>query len=150
MTADSVQVGRLINGSYLSFRANMSKPKRNYITSNLVSLDEARVVELRSGNYWAESINHENCLILRVWTYFCPVSSGRSPASTAATPVAPPPSTTAFSISTSLRMEMAIHSSETVTILSIRGAKTIKGILCETSNESLQNSVPPEILGNVT
>ena len=56
-------------------------------------------------------------------TTFFPVNSGKSPARTAATPVAPPPSTTAFSISTSRKIEMAIHSSDTVTSLSMRGAK---------------------------
>ena len=65
------------------------------------------------------------------------LSSGRSPAMTAARPVAPAPSTTAFSSSISLhrvrvstaalvlsphlRMAMEIQASLTVTILSIRG-----------------------------
>ena len=60
--------------------------------------------------------------------YFFPASSGTSPARTAATPDAPPPSTTAFSISTKRRMAIAIHSSDTVTILSIRGARIYKKI----------------------
>ena len=55
-------------------------------------------------------------------TYFLPTSSGHSPAKTAATPEAPPPSTTAFSISIHLKMLIATHSSDTVTILSISGA----------------------------
>ena len=61
-------------------------------------------------------------------THFFPLSSGTSPARTAATPDAPPPSTTAFSISMSLRMEMAIHSSDTVTILSTRGAAVARAL----------------------
>lgn len=47
--------------------------------------------------------------------HLLPFSSGSSPARTAARAVAPAPSTTAFSCSTSRRMEMAIHSSRTVT-----------------------------------
>ena len=55
-------------------------------------------------------------------THFLPFNSGSNPAKTAATPDAPPPSTTAFSISMHLRILIAIHSSDTVTILSIKGA----------------------------
>ena len=51
-----------------------------------------------------------------------PFNSGSNPAKTAATPDAPPPSTTAFSISMHLRILIATHSSDTVTILSIKGA----------------------------
>ena len=46
--------------------------------------------------------------------YFLPLSSGQSPAKTAATPDAPPPSTTAFSISIHRRIAMETHSSETL------------------------------------
>ena len=54
--------------------------------------------------------------------YFLPSSSGSKPASTAAMPVAPAPSTTAFSISTRRRIARAMNSSLTTTILSIKGA----------------------------
>ena len=53
-------------------------------------------------------------------TNFFPLSSGSNPAKTAASPVAPAPSTTAFSSSINLRMAMEIQASETVTILSMR------------------------------
>lgn len=56
------------------------------------------------------------------YTYFFPLNSGQRPARTAAMPVAPAPSITAFSISMHRRILMATHSSETVTILSIKGA----------------------------
>lgn len=45
--------------------------------------------------------------------YFFPVSSGTMPAIIAATPDAPAPSTTHFSVSTNLRIARAIQSSLT-------------------------------------
>ena len=44
-------------------------------------------------------------------TYFFPANSGNSPSTTAARPVAPAPSTTAFSNSSSLSIDKAIFSS---------------------------------------
>ena len=61
-------------------------------------------------------------------SYFFPFSSGSSPAITAARPVAPAPSTTAFSSSMRRRMAMEIHASLTVTILSIRGPPVARAL----------------------
>lgn len=83
-------------------------------------------------------------LILNFHANFLPLSSGSIPAMTAASPVAPAPSTTAFSSSISLkvelytvfvffsfsnlRMAMEIHASLTVTILSIRGPPVARAL----------------------
>ena len=58
-------------------------------------------------------------IILTFATDFLPLSSGKSPAMTAASPVAPAPSTTAFSSSTSRRIAIEIQASETVTLQEI-------------------------------
>jgi len=52
----------------------------------------------------------------KISVYFFPFSSGRRPASIAARPVAPAPSTTAFSFSIRRRIAIAIQASDTVTI----------------------------------
>ena len=71
-------------------------------------------------------INMLSIVVRKNEYYFFPFNSGHNPAKTAATPEAPPPSTTAFSISTHLKIAIATHSSDTVTILSIRGAESWK------------------------
>ena len=62
------------------------------------------------------------------YTYFLPLSSGSRPAITAAKPVAPAPSTTAFSSSMRRRMAIEIQASLTVTILSMRGPPVARAL----------------------
>ena len=59
-------------------------------------------------------------------TTFLPFNSGTRPSSTAAKPVAPAPSTTAFSNSNNLKIAIAINSSDTHTDLSVYGAAVAK------------------------
>ena len=77
--------------------------------------------EINFTKFFVKMISRKNSLV-----YFLPFNSGHKPAKTAATPDAPPPSTMAFSISRHLKMAIATHSSDTVTILSMRGAKKKK------------------------
>ena len=59
-------------------------------------------------------------------TTFLPFNSGSKPCKTAANPVAPAPSTTAFSSSSNLRMAIAMYSSLTQTDLSVQGYAVAK------------------------
>ena len=105
-----------------------AKPRSKHRPSIVVSIfpPQSGITTLKF--FFKKSIlqNFYNYQIDLFWNlYFFPFNSGHNPAKTAATPEAPPPSTTAFSISTHLKMAMATHSSETVTILSIKGAKKV-------------------------
>ena len=70
----------------------------------------------------------DDYLGLNVDEYLFPFSSSSCPERMAANPVAPAPSTMHFSVSTNLRIAIAIHSSLTTTNLSIKGLAVTKAL----------------------